>query len=128
FSLCPDVPETLDRLRSAGYRLGIVSNWESRLPDLCAAHGIGRYFDFIVVSEIEGFVKPHPHMYRRALDLAGAPAHRVAHVGDSLRDDVEGASAVGIRGVLIDRVGACAIDYHPRISSLAELERVLDAN
>ena len=128
FTLYPDVPEALEQLRSAGCRLGIVSNWESRLPDLCAAHGIASYFDFAVVSELEGFVKPHPHMYRRALALAGAPAERVAHLGDSLRDDVEGAAALGIHGILVDRTGACSAEYQPRISSLADLARILDAD
>lgn len=128
FTLYPDVPEALERLRVGGYRLGIVSNWESRLLDLCAAHGIASYFDFAVISEVEGFVKPHPYMYRRALELASASANRVVHVGDSLRDDVEGAAALGIRGILLDRSGACATDYQPRIGSLAELGRVLDAD
>ncbi len=128
FTLYPDVLEVLERLRSAGYRLGIVSNWESRLPELCSAHEIGSYFDFAVVSEVEGFVKPHPHMYRRALALAGEPAERVVHVGDSLRDDVEGAAAVGIRSILLDRTGASATTFQPRISSLAELHQVLDAD
>jgi HAD superfamily hydrolase (TIGR01509 family) len=127
FTIYSDVSETLQRLRSAGCRLGIVSNWESRLPELCTAHGIAEYFDFTVVSEVEGFVKPHPHIYRRALELAGAPAERVVHVGDSLRDDIQGAAAVGIRGILVDRTGASPVGYEPRISSLADLDRVLDA-
>ena len=126
FTLYPDVPETLARLKARGYQLGIVSNWESRLLQLCAAHGIADYFDFAVVSELEGYVKPHPHMYRRALELAGVPAERVLHVGDSLQDDIEGAAAVGIRGVLVDRSGSADVEYEPRISSLTELERVLD--
>jgi putative hydrolase of the HAD superfamily len=127
FTLYPDVPEALEQLRSAGCQLGIVSNWESRLPALCSAHGIAQYFDFTVISEVEGFVKPHPHMYRRALERAGVPSERVAHVGDSLRDDIEGAAALGIRGVLVDRAGSAAGGYEPRISSLAELALVLDA-
>jgi putative hydrolase of the HAD superfamily len=125
FTLHPDVPEALERLRTAGYRLGLVSNWESRLLDLCAAHGIATYFDFAVVSELEGYVKPHPHMYRRALELSGDPPDQVVHVGDSLRDDVQGAAAVGIHGILLDRSGASATDYEPRIRSLAELDEVL---
>ena len=128
FTLYPDVPDALDSLQSRGYRLGIVSNWESRLVQLCRAHGIADYFDFAVVSEVEGFVKPHPHMYRRALELAGVPAEQVLHVGDSLRDDIQGAAAVGIRGVLLDRTGCAHVEYEPRIASLAELDGVLHAD
>jgi putative hydrolase of the HAD superfamily len=127
FTLYPDVPEALCALKDRGFRLGIVSNWESRLLQLCSAHGIADAFDFAVVSEIEGFVKPHPHLYRRALELAGEPPTRVVHVGDSLRDDIEGAASVGIRGILLDRTGSCSTSYEPRIVSLTELDRVLDA-
>ncbi len=127
FTLYPDVAPALDRLKSRGYHLGIVSNWESRLLQLCAAHRIADHFDFAVVSELEGFVKPHRHMYQRALELAGAPADKVVHVGDSLRDDIEGAAAVGISGVLLDRTASAEVDYEPRIASLSELDRVLDA-
>ncbi len=125
FTIFPDVAETLDALRSAGYRLGIVSNWESRLLELCAAHGIAEAFDFAVVSEIEGYSKPHPHLYRRALELAGVPANQVIHVGDKLREDVEGAASVGIRAVLLDRSARSTDQYEPRIQTLTDLPAIL---
>jgi putative hydrolase of the HAD superfamily len=125
FTIFPDVTETLAALRGEGYRLGIVSNWESRLLSLCEAHGIAHVFDFAVVSELEGYSKPHPQLYRRALELAGEPPERVLHVGDKLREDVEGAAAVGIRAILIDRNGAALGEYEPRISSLGELPGLL---
>jgi HAD superfamily hydrolase (TIGR01662 family) len=127
FTLFPDATDTLRRLHGDGYHLGIVSNWESRLRQLCAAHGIDHYFDFAVISEVEGFSKPHPHMYRRALELAGASPEQVLHVGDKLREDVEGAASVGIRAVLVDRANANGVDYQPRIASLSALFEVLDA-
>lgn len=125
FTLFPDVRDTLRRLYTDGYRLGIVSNWESRLRQLCAAHEIDQYFDFAVVSEIEGYSKPHPHMYRRALALAGVPPEQVLHVGDKLREDVEGAANVGVRAVLVDRAGTNGLDYQPRIAALPDLYEVL---
>jgi HAD superfamily hydrolase (TIGR01662 family) len=125
FTLYPDVPDTLRQLHEAGYRLGVVSNWESRLQKLCASHGIDCYFDFWVVSEIEGYSKPHPQLYRRALELADARPDEVLHVGDKLREDVEGAAQVGIKTVLLDRAGAIA-DYEPRITSLPELLPLLE--
>ena len=127
FAIYPEVRGTLQELHSFGYRLGIVSNWEPRLPALCAAHGIDLYFDFAVISEVEGYVKPHPHLYRRALELAGAPPERVLHVGDMLREDVEGAAQVGIRTVLIDRGNPPLTDYSPRIESLDGLTSLLMA-
>jgi putative hydrolase of the HAD superfamily len=126
FTLFPEVAETLARLRQAGYRMGLVSNWEPRLPELCASHGIWDYFDFAVVSEAEGFHKPHPRLFERALALTGAPANRVLYVGDKLREDVEGGSAVGISVVLIDRGNPATVEYEHRISGLHEIDRFLE--
>jgi putative hydrolase of the HAD superfamily len=125
FTLFPDAAPTLACLRAGGYRLGIVSNWEPRLRLLCAAHGIDEYFDFAVISEVEGYFKPHPRLYERALELAGVPPEDVVHVGDKMREDVEGATAVGISAILLDRTGSLETAHRPRITSLHELPEVL---
>jgi putative hydrolase of the HAD superfamily len=48
------------------------------------------------------------------------------HVGDSLRDDVEGATKVGMGAVLLDRQGKQADPSIRSINTLAELPRILD--
>ncbi len=125
FQMYPEVPATLDTLRAAGYRLGIVSNWEPRLPQLCASHGILEHFEFVVCSETEGYVKPHRRMFERALELAGTSPDAVVHVGDSYPEDVEGARGVGIQAVLVDRGAKGRVPYWPTIQSLAELPPLL---
>jgi putative hydrolase of the HAD superfamily len=125
FQMYPEVPAVLDALRAAGFRLGIVSNWEPRLPQLCASHGILDHFDFVVSSESEGYVKPHPRLFERALELAGVAADEAVHVGDSYPEDVEGARGVGIQAVLVDRGAKGRIPYWPTIRSLAELPSLL---
>jgi HAD superfamily hydrolase (TIGR01509 family) len=125
FTLFPDVSPTLRHLTSQGYRLGIVSNWEPRLRELCAAHDIDEFFDFAVISEVEGYTKPHPYLYQRALELAGEPPQTVVHVGDKLLEDVGGATALGITAVLLDRSDTLDCPHEPRIRSLAELPKVL---
>jgi HAD superfamily hydrolase (TIGR01509 family) len=125
FQLYPDVPTVLEALRAAGYGLGIVSNWEPRLDQLCASHGIRDYFAFVVASEAEGYVKPHPRLFELALELAGVDAAAVVHVGDSYPEDVEGARAVGIEAILIDRQNRGRVPYSPTITSLAELPALL---
>lgn len=127
FPLYPEVPAALAALRAAGYRLGIISNWEPRLPVLCQHLGIREYFDFLVVSECEGVVKPHRRLFERALALAGVPPGAAVHVGDSYVEDIEGARAAGIAGVLIDRKGHGRVPYTPRLRSLAELPGLLAA-
>jgi putative hydrolase of the HAD superfamily len=127
FQLYPDVPAVLETLRAEGYRLGIVSNWEPRLLQLCGSHGIDHHFEFAVISESEGYVKPHPRLFERALELAGVGPDAVVHVGDSYPEDVEGARGVGIEAVLVDRQGHGRVPYSPTIRSLAELPPLLAA-
>lgn len=127
FGLYPDAVPTLRVLRVAGFRLGVISNWDAGLPLLCRHHGLDRYFELILASEAEGFAKPGRHLFERALERAGAPAGATLYVGDSLEEDIHGAAAVGLRPVLLDRGG-----YYPRgtwlptIHSLDELPRLVD--
>lgn len=120
--LYPDVLPTLQTLRERGFRLGVVSNWEEWLEDLLLALEVHALFDVIIASGPFGRAKPHPSIFERALELAGGvtPSEAV-HVGDSPRDDVAGAQAVGIRPILIDRRGRYPDLPVERISTLAEL-------
>jgi putative hydrolase of the HAD superfamily len=122
FALFPEVTAVLERLTGHGYRLGVISNWEPRLELLCHSHGLGGYFEFVLASEAEGFAKPGPHLFRRALQLSGAEPRRAIHVGDSYEQDVLGASAVGLQVILLDRGGYYSADtWQPTIRSLTEL-------
>jgi len=101
--LFPDVEEVLTRLGGRGLRLGVVSNWDERLPGLLAGLGIGERFETVVFSQRVGFEKPHPAIFRRALEELGVTAPEALHVGDRQRHDVEGAAAAGMRTALLDR-------------------------
>ncbi|HEY63728.1 MAG TPA: HAD-IIIA family hydrolase [Caldilineae bacterium] len=125
YRLYPDVPETLERLRAQGYQLGIVSNWDWYLPDLCQALGLDRYVDFIVASARVGAEKPHPAIFQAALAHARTSPERVLHVGDNPEADVRGARQVGLAAVLIDRHGLHNDMDVPIIHSLTELPDLL---
>lgn len=100
-----DAVPTLDELRRNGARLGVVSNWDSRLPRLLERLGLADYFDAVAVSHIEGVEKPDPTIFRRVLGRLGGEAREALHVGNALELDVAGARAAGIDGVLLDRKG-----------------------
>ena len=126
WKLYPDVQPTLEALRSEGYRLGIVSNWEEWLEDLLDTLAVRRYFDVIAGSGLVGRAKPHPAIFEHALRAVGAdPAHAV-HIGDNPRDDVQGARAAGIRPILIDRHGRhLTIEAVDRIEHFGDLPPLL---
>lgn len=127
----PDVPPALEALRARGLVVGAVSNWVWQLPELLHALDLVSHFDLIVASSRIGFEKPHPEIFRRALDEAKVRPGEAIHVGDHLDADVEGARGVGIQPVLIDRRERFAAVDAPAgtllIRSLAELIPIVDA-
>ena len=105
WQLYPEVEEVLDRLASRKLRLGIISNWDERLPAVLEGLGLLEYFETVTYSAIVGVEKPHSAIFGRALSDLKLPPARVLHVGDSRRRDVEGAEAVGMPAFLLDRHG-----------------------
>eukprot|EP00316_Scyphosphaera_apsteinii_P002178 CAMPEP_0119340698 /NCGR_PEP_ID=MMETSP1333-20130426/100854_1 /TAXON_ID=418940 /ORGANISM="Scyphosphaera apsteinii, Strain RCC1455" /LENGTH=288 /DNA_ID=CAMNT_0007352507 /DNA_START=123 /DNA_END=989 /DNA_ORIENTATION=+ len=76
--------------------LGVISNWDDRLPQLLKRLGLASYFDFILTSGEVGVEKPEAAMFTLAQKLAGVPAgSRCVHVGDSFSRDVLGAFQAG---------------------------------
>ena len=98
----PDVPGALARFREAGYRLGIISNFDRRLRKVLADLGLAASFEHIIISSEVGADKPDPRMYAEALRLFGVPAGRALHVGDDPRKDW-GAERVGLRVFRLER-------------------------
>ncbi len=123
YHIFPDVFPALEDLRSLGLRLGIVSNWGWRLPDLCAMLGLNSYFDFIIASSRVGAAKPHPAIFQAALREAGSEPEETLHAGDNVAADVRGAQAVGITGVWLDRscAGPAGLEDYPVVCHLDQL-------
>jgi putative hydrolase of the HAD superfamily len=118
----PEVPETLARLRRAGARVVVVSNWDVSLHEVLARTGLAALVDGAITSAELGAAKPAPAIFARALELAGdVPPGRALHAGDSVEADVAGARAAGIEAVLVVRDGTPAPAGVRTIRSLAEL-------
>jgi len=101
--LYPETRAVLERLRTEGYRVSIISNWDSRLRTICEGLGIAQYFDHILVSAQVGAAKPHPEIFQAALKASAADPACSLHVGDSFEEDVLGARQAGLRALLLDR-------------------------
>jgi len=121
--LFPDTIPALDVLRRNGLRLGVVSNFDGRLPGLLAALGLEPFVDTAVYSTLVGFAKPDPTIFRAALRALGVGASETLHAGDGVREDVLGARAARLRAVLVvrNRPAPPAIPDVPVVASLAEL-------
>jgi putative hydrolase of the HAD superfamily len=99
----------LDDLRAHGLKLGLVSNGIRDLSAFVAHHRLD--VDAIVDSRTHGYVKPHPTIFQAALERLGVRAGEAAMVGDSVEEDVNGARALGMHAILVDRD-----DRHPEVS------------
>ncbi len=122
FELYDDVPEALAAVRSAGLRIGLVSNSARDVREFARHHGLD--IEAGISSFHHGRTKPHASIFRAVLDLLDvAPADAVM-VGDMIADDIEGARGIGMRAVLLDRDGAHP-EFEPRVESLSELPPLL---
>ena len=126
-TLYDDVVPTLQRFRDEGFKLAIVSNWDTPLDPLTERLGIAEYFDAIVASHDARVCseKPDPHIFNYALAAVGVSAEEAVHVGDTYQADIVGAEGVGIRPILLDRDGTQADRWDETIQRLSELPEML---
>lgn len=100
----PSVLDLFGELRGVGLRLAVLSNAPVAMGDYVRRQPWARPFERIVISGEIGLIKPEPAIYRRLLRDLAAPADRVAFA-DDLADNIAGACAAGIRGVVFRGAG-----------------------
>ena len=125
-----DTLQSLDQVREAGYKTGIVSNapwgspavlWRKELERL----GLATKVDCVVMCSDVGWRKPAPQIFMHAAERLNIDCSKCTFVGDEPEWDIVGSAAVGMRPVLIDRGG-----HHPefageRVHDLEELLKLL---
>ncbi|HEX7259452.1 MAG TPA: HAD family hydrolase, partial [Candidatus Saccharimonadia bacterium] len=116
-------PETLNALKSLSrdYRLAMITNtFQQGFEKLTNTFSIHDYFEIIITSYEEHFVKPDQHLFRTLFQRAGVKAEEILYVGDSVRSDMNPARRLGMQTVLIDRRKRYP-QYPRRITSLTQL-------
>jgi putative hydrolase of the HAD superfamily len=125
WELYPETLKVLEELKSDGRRIGIISNFDSRIHDVCRALEIAPYLDSITISSQTGWAKPSPEIFAQALSLHGLKADEAAYVGDEIEDDVQGALAAGLRPVFLDRSDRAQAP--PGVSKIHRLDELWEA-
>jgi HAD superfamily hydrolase (TIGR01549 family) len=130
-SLVEGADEILSKIKSAGIKIGLISN--TIFPP--AYHrqemrrfGLYDYFNFTIFSSDVGIRKPKREIFLRAMKLAGSTPETTVFVGDRLAEDVGGPQSLGIRAVLKVTEGrdySLPIAPFATIHHLRELEKII---
>lgn len=127
-----DTLPVLGKLKNDGYKIGLITNamqpmWMRDIE--LRAYGILNFLDARLTSGDVGFMKPHPFIYWRALELLAVQPEESVFVGDRPANDIAGANEAGLTSVLmspphLDReLGSIRPNY--TITSLTELLPIL---
>lgn len=105
WDLYPETLSVLKQLKEQGVELGVISNFDSRLFTVLRGLGVAAFFDTVTISTLSHAAKPSAKIFQLALDKHAVDPDEAMHVGDSVRDDLEGACRAGLHGALVDREG-----------------------
>jgi len=128
-SAYPEVPNTLQRLKSAGMKLAILSNGTPVMLAAATANaGIANQFDAILSVEEVQIYKPHPSVYGLACQRLNLPAERICFLSSN-GWDAYSAKAFGFRVLWCNRANQPPerIPETPdaQIATLAELPHIV---
>jgi putative hydrolase of the HAD superfamily len=101
FALYDDALPALEELRRHGLKLGLLSNSARDLDEFVAHHGIA--VDAVLTSFSHGKTKPHESIFWALLALLDVNPSEALMIGDTVEDDFEGALAIGMQAMLLDR-------------------------
>ncbi len=109
-SMAEDVLPALRLLRDRGLILGLVSNTSvpgAVLDRHLQMTGLMEFFPdpMRIYSSEVGVRKPHPLIFRKAIEVTGVPASAIVFVGDTYRTDIVGARRMGMKTILRRRPG-----------------------
>jgi putative hydrolase of the HAD superfamily len=99
----PDVVPALESWRRIGIQLGVLSNFDSRLHFVLKALKLEEYFTSVTISTQTGVAKPDPKIFTTALEKHFCEPKDAWHIGDSFKEDYQGAKAAGLRAILVER-------------------------
>ena len=120
-----ELPEVLETLQKAGYRLGVMSNrdkpyWEELVRlDLCP------FFEFSLAAGEVNSWKPDSDVFLAAVERVDSQAAQTLYVGDNYFADVVGARRAGLQPVLYDPKGIFHEPGCPVITSFDDLLKVV---
>ena len=108
WQLRPGTTAALASLRLSGAAIGVVSNFDYRLPDLLEGLGIHKELSCVILPGTHRVAKPDPRVFEPALAVLGAAASDSIYVGDHPELDGVAAQAAGLRFVDVSELASLA--------------------
>lgn len=126
WAIFPETKDVLGKLKEKNYKLGIISNFDSRVYDVMNKLEIDEYFDSFVISSEAGHAKPDPNIFHIALHDIGSDPKECIHIGDNIYNDFHGARSLGIQALVLDRENDYeSIGNQHKITNLEEIYNFL---
>jgi 2-haloacid dehalogenase len=125
FAKSPPFPDTilgLQKLKTKGHKLGVISNTEQSLLAITLC-GLQNVFDWVITAEHTRFYKPNLKAFEKAYEIMRVDPKRVLHVSSYPSYDLESAQKLGVKTVLLNRYGG---SWSHVVSRVDELVHILD--
>ncbi|MGH7885224.1 MAG: HAD-IA family hydrolase [Thermodesulfobacteriota bacterium] len=103
WEIFPDTKYVLSYLKEKNYKIIVVSNFDSRVYDVCENLEIYDYFDDFIISSEAGFAKPDIEIFQYALEKNSLNPFECIHIGDNYLNDYISPTSLGINAVFLDR-------------------------
>jgi len=111
------------------YKIHILSNGftEMQYTKMESANIPQTYFENIILSDVVGVNKPHPDIFKYALDIIKSDPRKVIMIGDNLQTDIYGAYNGGIDQIWFNPENKSSEDIKPTytVNTLAEIKGLL---
>jgi HAD superfamily hydrolase (TIGR01549 family) len=120
--LYPDTIEALETLKK-DYKLILIANIDCFTKEVIDRFKLRDYFDLVILSCDAELVKGDKKFYNPIITKFGLTSKDIVIVGDSLESDMGTATALGMKGILIDRNNKR--EYPSKVISLIDLPKYL---
>ncbi len=128
WKIFPETNQVLKEIRKHGYKVVVVSNFDSRVYDVCGSLGIIEHFDDFIISSETGYAKPDPEIYKFALQRNNLKPEQCIFIGDNYINDYSAPKNLGMNALLLNRENENGNHSAEKISDLNDLITLLQNN
>jgi len=128
WQIYPETKNVLNEIKSLGFTIIIISNFDSRVYDVCKSLSIIDHFDDFIISSEAGYAKPDIEIYNIALSRNNLNPQQCVFIGDNYLNDYVAPTNIGMQALLLNRDNENNKHSVEKISNLNELVTILQHN